>query len=178
MGWGARDLQFAATAPASAGDCTKGKTAGYARTVDDCTNYVLRMQFRYHEPYYAGVLLRAVGPDKVWPKAMLADGRKGAMGDLWSLSEFPMKTDPARTKLGHAVRIGPVGEAPADEWNQFEIYLNKGELKLTVNEVLQNTATDCQEVAGKICLPSDGGPVEYRNIVLIPISSGDEKKKE
>jgi hypothetical protein len=154
--------------------CTKGKTAGYVRTVDDYTNYVLRMQLRYHEPYYAGVLLRA-GPDKVWPKAIMVDGRKGAMGDLWSLSKFPMKTDPARTKDGHAVRIGPAGDAPADEWNQFEVYLNKGDLNLTVNEVLQNAATDCQEVPGKICLPSDGGPVEYRNIVLIPIGSETDK---
>ncbi len=59
-----------------------------------------------------------------------------------------------------------------DEWNQYEIYLNQGDLKIYVNNLLQNEATGCQVVPGKICLQSEGGAVQYRNIVMIPILEG------
>ncbi len=38
-----------------------------------------------------------------------------------------------------------------------------------MNNLLQNTATDCAEWPGKICLQSEGSAKEFRNIVLVPI---------
>jgi len=60
-------------------------------------------------------------------------------------------------------------EKPIGQWDQYEIYLNKGDLRLIVNGLLQNVATECEERPGRICLQSEGGPLEFRNFVLIPI---------
>jgi hypothetical protein len=38
-----------------------------------------------------------------------------------------------------------------------------------VNGVLQNVATGCSVSSGKICLQSEGTPIEYRNIYIEPL---------
>jgi hypothetical protein len=38
-----------------------------------------------------------------------------------------------------------------------------------VNGVLQNVATKCSERSGRICLQSEGAPIEYRNLWLEPL---------
>ncbi len=57
----------------------KGKPAGYIRTQADYTNYVLRLEWRFNpvtkKAGNSGVLLRIVGPDKVWPKSVEARTR-------------------------------------------------------------------------------------------------------
>ena len=47
--------------------------------------------------------------------------------------------------------------------------MNGGELTLEVNGLVQNRAHWCEPVAGKICLQSEGAPIEFRDIVLRPI---------
>ena len=52
--------------------CT-GRPAGYIRTEADYTDFVLELEWRWPErPGNSGVLLRTVGPDKVWPKSIEA----------------------------------------------------------------------------------------------------------
>jgi hypothetical protein len=148
---------------------TRGRPAGYLRTVEDYTNYVLRLQIRHVTRGNTGVLLRMVGPDKVWPRSIEAQGQKDNMGDIWNIDRFPMKTDPARTRGRRTVKMHPSNERPVGEWNQYEIVLDGGNLAIYVNGLLQNTATECWEVPGKICLQSEGAEVEFRNIVLIPL---------
>jgi hypothetical protein len=63
----------------------------------------------------------------------------------------------------------PSNENPVGRWNDYEIYVSGGDLRIFVNRLLQNTATECAEVPGKICLQAEGAPMEFRNIVLIPI---------
>jgi len=147
-----------------------GRPVGYIRTIKDYTNYVLRLQLRHVKPGNSGVLLRMVGPDKVWPKSVEAQGMSGRMGDIWNIDEFPMKTDPARTRGRHTAKMYPSNEKPSGQWNEYEIYLNGGDLRIYVNRLLQNTATEVAEIPGKICLQSEGSPKEFRNIVLIPIN--------
>ncbi len=155
---------------------TTGKPVGYIRTEKSYTNYVLRVQLRHHRKCNAGVLLRMVGEDKVWPKSIEAQGQKGAMGDIWNIDKFPMKTAEDRTRGRHTKRMHEKGnENPVGEWNQYDITMNKGHLVLKVNGMVQNVATDCEELAGKICLQAEGGPLDYRNITLIPILDGEKK---
>lgn len=149
-----------------------GSPAGYIRTVEDYTNYVLRMQLRHLTPGNGGVLLRIVGPDKVWPRSIEAQGQRGNLGDIWNIDQFPMKTDPDRTSGRHTRKMHPSNERPLGEWNEYEIVLDGGNLELWVNGLLQNTATDCWETPGKIGLQSEGAQMEFRNIVLIPILRG------
>jgi hypothetical protein len=147
----------------------KGQPIGYIRTTEDFTNYVLRLQFRHLGAGNGGVLLRMVGPDKVWPRSIEAQAQYGATGDIWNIDGFPMKTDPTRTSGRHTRKMYMSNEKPVGQWNQYEITLDGGYLELKINELVQNTAADCWETPGAICLQSEGSPMEFRNLVLIPI---------
>ena len=146
-----------------------GKPSGYIRTEKDYTSYVLRAQVRHGRKCNNGLLLRTIGPDKVWPRSIECQGAKNNLGDIWNIDKFPMETDPERTRGRHTKKLRESNEKPVGEWNRYEIYLNKGDLKMYVNGLLQNSATECLETPGKICIQSEGGPVEWRNLVLIPI---------
>ena len=146
-----------------------GKPAGYVRTEKAYKNYVIRGQIRHLRKCNNGLLIRMTGTDKVWPKSIECQGQKDSLGDIWNIDKFPMKTDPARTRGRHTRKAQESNEKPVGEWNQYEVYMNKGDLRMYVNGLLQNSATECQEIAGTICLQSEGGPVEWRNLVLIPI---------
>jgi len=147
----------------------KGKPAGYIRTEAQYTNYVLRAQLRHHVKCNAGVLVRVHGEDKVWPNSIECQGQKDHMGDIWNIGEFPMKAAADRTRGRHTRKLHPTNEKPVGQWNNYEIYLNKGRLVIKVNGLVQNIATDCKELPGWVALQSEGGALDYRNIVLIPI---------
>ena len=150
----------------------KGKPQGYIRTEARYTNYVLRCQLRHHAKCNGGVLVRVHGQDKVWPDSIECQGQKDEMGDIWNIGQFPMKVDPARTKGRQTVKLHPTNEKPVGQWNDYEIYINKGDLVIKVNGLVQNTAADCKEIPGYIALQSEDGELDYRNIVLIPILDG------
>jgi len=153
-----------------------GRPGGYIRTKADFTNYVLWLQVRHLGKGNGGVLLRMVGPDKVWPRSIEAQGQFGSMGDIWNIDKFPMKTAPDRTRGRHTRKAHPSNEKPLGQWNRYEIVLDGGDLEIKVNGLVQNTATGCWETPGKICLQSEGTKMEFRNIVLIPIVSGKAPK--
>ena len=146
-----------------------GRPAGYIRTETDYTNYALHLQLRHIKGGNSGVLLRMVGADKVWPKSIEAQGQSGAMGDIWNIDKVKMTVDPARTRGRNTRKLHPSNERPIGQWNDYEMTLDGGNLEILVNNLLQNTATEVEEVGGKICLQSEGSPKEFRNIVLVPI---------
>jgi len=148
--------------------CT-GKPAGYIRTEQDYTNYIVRLQLRHIQPGNSGLLLRVTGPDQVWPRSIEAQGASNSMGDIWNIGQFPMKVDAKRTSGRHTQKLHPSNERPIGQWNDYEVYLSGGRLGIFVNRLLQNTARECEEVSGKIGIQSEGSPKEFRNIVLIPI---------
>ncbi|MBI2823404.1 MAG: DUF1080 domain-containing protein [Planctomycetia bacterium] len=150
----------------------KGKPIGYIRTKDDYTNYVLRLEWRFDPAKGAGnsgVLLRVVGPDKVWPKSIEAQLQSREAGDFWNIDMFPMKVDPARTKGRNTKKLKETNEKPLGEWNNYEITVDHGTITLKVNGEVQNVATECEEVPGKIGLQSEGAEIQFRNIRLTPI---------
>ena len=146
-----------------------GRPAGYIRTTADYANYMLHLQLRHLKGGNSGVLLRMVGADKVWPKSIECQGQSGAMGDIWNIDNVKMTVDPARTRGRNTRKLHESNERPLGEWNDYEMILDGGNLEILVNNLLQNTATECEEVPGKICLQSEGSPKEFRNIVLVPI---------
>ena len=151
--------------------CT-GKPVGYLRTEKKYTNYVLKLQWRWPEgikPGNNGVLLRIVGEDNVWPKSIEAQLHHTNAGDIFTIGEFPFKTDPDRTSGRRTTKLKPSNEKPQGQWNEYEIILKGTDLTLKVNGEVQNTATEVEEVAGTIGLQSEGAPIEYRNIRLKPL---------
>jgi hypothetical protein len=153
----------------------KGRPAGYIRTTDDYTNYVLRLQWRFSpvtkRAGNSGVLLRVVGPDKVWPKSIEAQLQSEAAGDFWLIDGAKLNTPPERVDQGtprHRLRTR-TNEKPIGEWNDYEITVDGERVVLKVNGEVLNEGTGAEEIPGKIALQSEGSEIHFRNIRLTPI---------
>ena len=152
----------------------KGNPIGYLRTKAKFTNYVLKLDWRFNpvtkKAGNSGVLLRMQDPDKVWPKSIEAQLQSGSAGDFWNIEAFTMTTDPARLK-GRNTKHLRANEQPVGEWNEYEIIVNGGDVILNVNGETLNSASACEEIAGSICLQSEGAEIHFRNVRLAPIGS-------
>jgi hypothetical protein len=149
-----------------------GKPVGYLRTEKKYTSYVLTLEWRWPEdskPGNSGVLVRIIGPDKVWPKCVEAQLANRRAGDIFTIDSFPLKGNPERTKGRYTAMARETNEKPQGEWNTYEITLKGPELTLKVNGEVQNEATGVEVVPGYIGLQSEGAPVEFRNIRLQPL---------
>lgn len=150
----------------------QGNPLGYLRSEAQFTNFELTLEWRFDPargPGNSGVLLRQIGPDQVWPTSIEAQLQHQNAGDIWNIGEFPMAVDPERSDGRHTARRNPSSEKPLGEWNRYRIRLDRGQLTLEVNGVVQNTASWCREVAGSICLQSEGAEIHFRDIRLRPI---------
>ncbi len=150
----------------------KGKPMGYIRTKDKYKNYELTLQWRFDPKKGAGnsgVLLRMIGKDEVWPKSIEAQLHSGNAGDFWNIGKFKMTVDKSRTTDRRTKKLKSSNEKRLGEWNSYKIIVNKGDIKLYVNGELQNEATDVEEVAGYICLQSEGAEIQFRDIELKPL---------
>lgn len=144
----------------------KGKSQGHILTNDDYTDYVLRFQYRRLGEHKGGVLLRLRGTNEPQSSGIRIYGD----GD-----DFNQVTDKASpSKLRKQRPNAPAFRTlPEAFWNECEIVLNQGKLDVKVNDVLRAAAEDCTQSPGKIGFETSDEPVEYRNIVIIPILSAD-----
>lgn len=148
-----------------------GRPAGYLRTVSNHQNFALRVRWRFDPEKGAGnsgVLLRTIGPDKVWPRSIEAQLQSGAAGDFWNIDKFPMGVPAERTKGRNTKRLA-TNEKPLGEWNEYLITCWQGHVVLRVNGEVLNQAWDCMEIPGKICLQSEGAHIEFRDIDLLEL---------
>ncbi len=157
-----------------------GQPAGYIKTKDMYTNFVLTLEWRFSpvtkQAGNSGVLVRVTGEDKPeWPRSIEAQLQSGAAGDFWNIGEFPMKTASERSKGRWTGRLIANGmpdagvERPIGEWNEYEIIVNRGEIVLRVNGEEVNRASDAQVIPGHIALQSEGAEIHFRNIRLVPL---------
>lgn len=155
-----------------------GKPSGYVRTKEKFTSYVLRVEWRFDPAKGAGnsgVLLRVQEPDKVWPKSIEAQLHSTHAGDFWCIDNFPMTTDPVRTK-GRNTKHKQMNERSVGEWNEYEIVAAGGDVSLWVNGEEVNRASGCEAVAGYIALQSEGSEIQFRNIGIAEIGGAEGKK--
>lgn len=148
----------------------KGNPAGYIRTKDSYGDFVLRLEWRWGPgtPGNSGVLVRATGPDAVWPKSFEAQLHSGNAGDIIGIGGFAYTGDPARTSGRRTAKTHGAERAPG-EWNEYEIIMKGGEAILLVNGEELNRATGVERAAGPIALQSEGAEIHFRNIRLIPL---------
>lgn len=149
-----------------------GVPNGYLRTTADYKDFVLTLEWRWADkPGNSGVLLRVTGPDKIWPKTIEAQLQSGNAGDFWLMDGAVLDTDPAHgdpKAANHRLKM-KAAEKPAGEWNVYEITMDGSRVLLKVNGEVVNEGTGAEEVAGKIALQSEGAPIEFRNIRLVPV---------
>lgn len=158
--------------------CT-GKVHGYLRTNADYTNFVLKLKWRFVGPVPkdggSGVLLRLVGPDKVWPRMVEAQVQPGETGDFWVVDGAKLSTPKSAQGFkddtyDQRIRFAS-NEKPLGEWNAYEIRCDGGHITLTVNGRLLNEGFDADVVPGKIALESEGAEIRFRDVTLGSIAN-------
>jgi hypothetical protein len=153
----------------------KGKPNGYMRTKDKYANYRLHLEWRWpEEPANSGVLLHAFGEDQVWPKCIECQLKSGSAGDFVLMNGAGLTVDGkdmqnAEKQFVVIQKKKQSSEKPAGQWNTYEIYCENDTIRCYVNGVLQNEGTAATITAGWICLQSEGGPIEFRNIYIEPL---------
>ena len=153
----------------------EGRPNGYMRTRAKYKDYHLHLEWRWPgEPTNSGVLLHAKGPDKVWPRCIECQLKAGNAGDLVLIGGTGITVDGQdRQNVEKQFVVIPKkqqsSESPPGRWNTYEIYCKGDAVRCYVNGVLQNEGTNATETAGWVCLQSEGGPIEFRNIHVEPL---------
>jgi len=152
--------------------CT-GRPAGYMRTETPYADYHLHVEWRWPErPGNNGVLVHMSGPDVVWPRSLECQLAAGNAGDFWVIGGFEHAEHAGggpRVKGRRTIKLHESSEKPPGQWNQYDILCKDDWVVVLVNGVLQNVATECSDRSGRICLQSEGAPIEYRNLWLEPL---------
>ena len=159
----------------------EGKPNGYMRTEKDYADYLFHVEWRWPEEEggNSGVLVHMSVPDNVWPKSLECQLHSGNAGDFWLIGEGPkylMNIETSehakggeRVKSRRVIKLKDSSEKPLGQWNAYDIICKDDWVVVLVNGVLQNVATKCSITSGKICLQSEGTPVEFRNIYIEPL---------
>jgi hypothetical protein len=154
-----------------------GRPNGYLRTKADYSNYKLHVEWRWvGEPTNSGVLLHTTGENKLWPQSIEAQLMHQNAGDFVTIQTGSAITVNGKRHTPSSERFYKIiakqhdsSENPPGEWNSYDIVCKEDTIQLTVNGVLQNTATESTLTSGAICLQSEGSPIEFRNITITPL---------
>ncbi len=145
--------------------CT-GEPSGYLATERAYQDFVLELEWRWPAaPGNSGVLLRTIGPDRIWPSSLEAQLMHANAGDFWKIGQIEANTEPERTRAGgRNCRKLLDAEHPPGQWNTYKIVCVDDTVSLFINGRLVNGATQVSRRPGRICLQSEGAPIEFRKI--------------
>lgn len=155
----------------------EGQPFGYIRTAKSYSNYVLELEWRWPEkPTNSGVLLHTVGEEKIWPQCIEAQLKHENAGDFVTIQAGSAITVNGERHTSTDKKLFTIIPKQNDstenlpgQWNSYNIICKDDTIQLTVNGVLQNTATETTLTSGAICLQSEGSPIEFRNIMMTPL---------
>jgi len=151
--------------------CT-GKPFGYLATVANYADFKLHVEYRWYasaEQMNSGIFVLKTGPDTFFlPKAIETQLKKGSAGDFVLLSQATLN-GLDNPKHRSVKKLAASSEKPDGEWNSVDIVVRGTTIESSVNGVLQNRGKDTYAPAGQICLQSEGGPVEFRNVYVEPL---------
>ncbi|MDG3008232.1 3-keto-disaccharide hydrolase [Paludisphaera mucosa] len=154
--------------------CT-GEPAGYLKTDDEYSDYVLSLEWRWPKGSKGGnngVLVHTSTPRAlgVWPKSIEVQLYAGNAGDLWVIgTDLDVPDEASRKEDRRHKNLTDGSEKPIGEWNRMEITCEGSTMRVKVNGDLVNEATNCTVSRGAISLQSEGTPIEFRNIVITPL---------
>jgi len=146
-----------------------GQPFGYMRTKKMYSDYILHVEWRWPgEPTNSGIFVHAQLPDTIWPKCIECQLRSGSAGDMVCMSGADMneRTDKSKRVVS---KLAETSEKPAGEWNTAEITCSGDNINIVINGVRQNKGTGLNITKGHICLQSEGGPIEFRNVWIQPL---------
>ncbi len=163
-----------------------GEPRGHLITDAKYENYRLEVEYRFSAaPGNCGVLVHASTPRalyKMFPKSIEVQMNHRHAGDFWCIVEDITVPDMVRRRgpkekwgitEGKARRILNLtddSEKPLGEWNTMVIECAKDAVKVWVNGDLVNHGTKCTATKGQIALQAEGSEVEFRKLLLTPIT--------
>lgn len=156
---------------------TVGVPAGYLRTKKEYSNYRLHVEWRYPEkPTNSGILVHTNGPDKIWISHYQAQLKHQNAGDV-VVHGVGEKATIRGVEYVSTETVKPVvpkdnltNEKPAGEWNSYDITCKGNTVKIKVNDLLQNTVTNCSLTKGGIGMQAEGSKIQFRNIWIEKIN--------
>lgn len=151
---------------------------GYIRTKEEYGSYELHLEYRWlDEPANSGVLLHATGEDMIWPNCIEAQIKAENAGDFVLMGKgtgivvrdttYMVESEENRYEV--VQKFEESSEYVPGQWNSYDIKVTEDKIELKVNGVIQNIGTAPTKSRGSICIQSEGGPMEFRNIYLIPM---------
>jgi len=163
-----------------------GNPGGHLITNNVYQNYRLHVEYRFAStPGNCGVLVHASKPRALYdmfPQSIEVQMENKNAGDFWCIVEDITVPD-METRRGPKEKWGITegknrripnltdnSENPVGEWNTMIIECLGREIKVRVNDDLVNYGFDCTAEKGQIALQSEGSEVEFRKILLTPIS--------
>ncbi len=164
-----------------------GDPRGHLITDDVFQNYRLEVEYRFAgEPGNCGVLVHASTPRalyKMFPKSLEVQMMHENAGDFWCIVEditvpdMEARRGPKEEwgitegKKRRILNLTDGSENPVGEWNNMTIECLNDSIKVWVNGDLVNFGYDCTATKGQIAIQAEGSEVEFRKLLLTPISS-------
>ena len=163
-----------------------GTPEGHLITDSVYKNYRLEVEYRFAgEPGNCGVLVHASTPRalyKMFPKSVEVQLEHKNAGDFWCIVQDITAPDMVKRR-GPAEKWGIVegknrrienltnnSEKPAGEWNRMVIECWQDEIRVWVNGDKVNHGDKCTATSGQIALQAEGSEVEFRKVLMTPIT--------
>jgi len=154
--------------------CT-GTPAGYMRTTQVYSNYVLTVVWRFIKiaprADNTGVLVHIQSPDKVWPGCVQNQGKSGRQGDLFVMAGAECKEHIGMDANTPVPMRAPPNENPVGDWNTNVTVCFGNDVKAVINGKWENEITDCSISSGFVGIQSEGGDIEIRTMSLEPLKT-------
>jgi hypothetical protein len=163
-----------------------GEPRGHLISDSTYRDYRLEVEYRFPAtPGNAGVLVHASTPRALYsmfPRSIEVQMAHGNAGDFWCIVEDIRVPDMERRRgppsewgitEGKARRILNLtddSERPVGEWNSMVIEAVGRAIRVWVNGDLVNDGSDATADRGRIALQSEGSEVEFRKLMLTPIT--------
>jgi hypothetical protein len=167
-----------------------GTPGGHLITDAVYQNYRLEVQYRFAgTPGNCGVLVHASTPRALYamfPKSIEVQLMHENAGDFWCIVEDIRVQDMEKRrgpkekwgttedKLRRITNLTDGSEKPLGEWNDIKIECLNTSVKVWVNGTLVNHGFDCTAQKGQIALQAEGSEVEFKKILLTPITKLSE----
>jgi Domain of Unknown Function (DUF1080) len=164
-----------------------GEPRGHLITDSSYRNYRLEVEYRFPAaPGNAGVLVHASTPRALYgmfPRSVEVQMEHGNAGDFWCILEDIQVPDMESrrgpraewgTTEGKARRIRNLtdsSEKALGEWNTMVIEAVGRAIRVWVNGDLVNDGSDATADHGQIALQAEGSEVEFRKLLLSPLSN-------
>jgi hypothetical protein len=163
-----------------------GTPGGHLITNDVYQNYRLEIEYRFAgKPGNCGILVHASTPRalyKMFPKSIEVQLMHENAGDFWCIAEDIRVQDMEKRrgpkdqwgttedKLRRITNLTDDSEKPLGQWNNIKIECLNNTVKVWVNGILVNQGFDCTVQKGQIALQAEGSEVEFKHVVLTPIT--------